>query len=50
MTSLILKLTEMPRFDGLRRSGKAFNELVVVIAEAKQMARDAQRRYPFAIE
>ena len=50
MTTLILKLVAAPRLDGLKKLGEAFNDFVEVLAEAKQMARDAQQRYPFAIE
>lgn len=50
MTTLILKFAAAPSFDGVKRLGKAFNGFVEVVAEAKQMARDAQQRYPFAIE
>ena len=50
MTTLILKLAAAPRFDGLKRLGKVFNDFVELVAEAKQMSRDAQRRYPFMIE
>ena len=50
MTTLILKIAAAPNFDGLKRLGKAFSEFAEVVAEAKQMARDAQQRYPFAIE
>jgi hypothetical protein len=50
MTTLILKFAAAPRFDALKRIGKAFNDFVELVIEAKQMARDAQQRYPFAIE
>ena len=50
MTTLILKLANTPSFDGLKRLAKTFNDFVALVAEAKQMARDAQKRYPFAIE
>jgi hypothetical protein len=51
MTTLILKLTpKAPSFDGLKRLGKAFGDFVELVAEAKQMARDAQQRFPFVVE
>ena len=50
MTTLILKFTAAPGFDGLKRLSRALHEFAEVVAEAKQMARDAQQRYPFVIE
>jgi hypothetical protein len=50
MTTLILKLTTAPSIDGFKRLGKAFADFVELVAEAKQMARDAQQRFPFAVE
>lgn len=50
MTTLILKLTTAPGFEGFKRLGKAFGDFVELVVEAKQMARDAQQRFPFVIE
>jgi hypothetical protein len=50
MTTLILKLTAAPSFDGFKRLGKALGDFVELVAEAKQMARDAQQRFPFVVE
>ena len=50
MTTLILKLATAPSFDALKWLSKVYNDFVVLVAESKQMARDAQQRYPFAIE
>lgn len=50
MTTLILKLAGAPRFDALKRLADAFNNFVEVLDEAKQMARDAERKFPLAVE
>jgi hypothetical protein len=50
MTTLILKLAAAPRFDGLKRIGKAVAVFFAVVAEAKQMAREAQQRHMFVNE
>jgi hypothetical protein len=57
MTTLILKLATAPRFDvfkrvgnGLKRVGKAVADFFAVVAEAKQMAREAQQRHMFVNE
>jgi hypothetical protein len=50
MTTLILKLTAAPSFGVLKRLADAFNNFVEALDEAKKMARDAERKFPFAIE
>jgi hypothetical protein len=50
MTTLIFKFAATPQFDAIKRLGKAVNNFVEVVVEAKQMAREAQQRYPFAVE
>ena len=57
MTTLILKLATAPRLDifkragnGLKRVGEAVADFFVIVAEAKQMAREAQRRHMFVNE
>ena len=42
--------TTAPGFEGFKRLGKAFGDFVELVVEAKQMARDAQQRFPFVIE
>jgi hypothetical protein len=49
MTTLVLKFAEAPAF-GLKRLAKAFNNFVEVLDEAKKMARDAERKFPLAVE
>jgi hypothetical protein len=50
MTTLILKLTAAPSFDGFKRIGNAIAEFFAIVAEAKQMAREAQQRHRFVNE
>jgi hypothetical protein len=50
MTTLILKLTAAPSFDGLKRVGQAVSNFFAIVAEAKQMAREAQQRHMFINE
>jgi hypothetical protein len=50
MTTFILKLAGAPRFAGIKRAGQALADFFMTLAEAKQMARDAQRRFPFVVE
>ena len=50
MTTLILKLAAAPRFAGLKRLAKALAGFLDTVAEAKQMARDADKKFPFAVE
>jgi hypothetical protein len=50
MTTLILKLTAAPSFGALKWLADAFNNFVEALDEAKKMARDAERKFPFAIE
>jgi hypothetical protein len=51
MTTLILKIgAAAPNFSGAKWLADAFGNFVEALMEAKQMARDAQRRFPFVIE
>jgi hypothetical protein len=51
MTAFILRIgAAAPNFDGIKRLATAFADFIEVLAEARQMARDAQRRFPFVME
>ena len=51
MTTLILKLgVAAPNFGSVKRLARAFGDFVAALTEAKQMAREAQRRFPFVVE
>jgi hypothetical protein len=50
MTTLSLKTSAAPNFGSIKRLAEAFNYFIEVLAEAKQMARDAQQRFPFLVE
>jgi hypothetical protein len=51
MTTLILRIgAAAPNFGGVKRLATAFGNFVAALMEAKQMAREAQRRFPFVVE
>lgn len=50
MTTLILKFARAPQLPDFGRLAGAANTLFEAWAEAKALALEAQRRYPFVIE
>ncbi len=50
MTTLMLTFVRTPAYGGLTRFARACGSFIDALAEAQEMARIAQQRYPFAVE